>query len=262
MNKLNTGRNLDGSGRRTLGPVVRAGISLCLLAVVQLSGSALAAPTGPQREVAGKIAVEPVKPPEQLQTILPVQPAQAPAVAPARAQTKVPVERTTPRATYTTAGLGEKSGTALKLDGDFASAKRIVPFAFNKAGVGPRGKAAVKELLPIAKKAQRVYVRGRSDGVGTTPMNQKVAHDRAYTVYKAFRNGGIQQKKLRLTYCTHCFVASNDTEEGRRLNRRVEVEMIMPRDEIARLPAPVNAPEALPPLASSPVLQSTPQSRP
>lgn len=150
----------------------------------------------------------------------------------------------------------------LKLDGDFASAKRIVPFAFNKVGVGPRGKAAVKELLPLAKKSERVYVRGRTDGTGNTPSNRKVAHDRAYTVFKAFRNGGIERKKLRLTYCTHCYVANNDTEEGRKLNRRVEVEMIMPRDQIARLPVPVHAPEALPPLASSPVLQSPPQSRP
>lgn len=239
-------------GRRRAGTF----FSLWVLLAIPLSGAALAAPAGPQREVSGRIAVEPVKP------AAPAQPVQAePAVAvPATSPVKAPAERTTPRATFTTTGLGDKSAP-LKLDGDFASAKRIVPFAFNKVGVGPRGKAAVKELLPVARKAQKVYVRGRTDGVGTTLQNRKVAHDRAYTVYKAFRNGGIERKKLGLTYCTTCFVASNDTEEGRRLNRRVEVEMIMPRDEIARLPAPVHAPEALPPLASSPVLQSPPPAR-
>jgi outer membrane protein OmpA-like peptidoglycan-associated protein len=207
-----------------------------------------AAPTGPQREVAGRIAMEPARPVEQ------ATPTATQSAPPA---TRVPAARITPPAKLSTAGMADKP---LKLDADFASAKRIVPFAFNKVGVGPRGKAAVKELLPLAKKSEKVYVRGRTDGTGDTPSNRKVAHDRAYTVFKAFRNGGIERKKLRLTYCSHCYVASNDTEEGRRLNRRVEVEMIMPREEIARLPQPVHAPEAPPPLplASSPVLQVPP----
>lgn len=246
------------SGREQRGRLAAAFGFLVALAGVQVPVSALAAPTGSQREVSGRIAVEPAKP------VPPPQPVQAepPAGTSAAAPAKAPVERITPRATFTTAGHGDKAATPLKLDGDFASAKRIVPFAFNRVGVGPRGKAAVRELLPVAKKAQKVYVRGRTDGVGTTLQNRKVAHDRAYTVYKAFRNGGIERRKLGLTYCTTCFVASNDTEEGRRLNRRVEVEMIMPRDEIDRLPVPVHAPEALPPLASSPALQSPPVVRP
>ena len=148
----------------------------------------------------------------------------------------------------------------LRLDTEFASAKRVVPFAFNKVGVGPRGTLAVRELVPLAKQADRVYVRGRTDGTGATPANRKVAHDRAYTVFKAFRNGGVERRKLRLTYCTNCLVASNDTEEGRKLNRRVEVELIMPRDQIARLPKPVHALESLPPmpLATSTSLRTPP----
>lgn len=217
--------------------------------------SAGTAQAGPQREISGRIAAEPV---QRAESRVPVRQELVPEAAPARRS----VARLTPPASFTAAGLSGKEAAPLKLDGEFASAKRIVPFAFNKSDVGPRGRAAVKELLPIAKKAQKVYVRGRTDGVGNTAMNRRVAHDRAYTVYKAFRKGGIEQRKLRLTHCTQCFVATNDTEEGRRLNRRVEVEMIMPREEIARLPAPVHAPEALPPLAAATVLRSPPASRP
>ncbi|MCA1999450.1 MAG: OmpA family protein [Hyphomicrobiales bacterium] len=213
---------------------------------------------GPQREISGRIAAEPANQTPRLETPASVRQAPISDAAPA----KRPVDRLTPPASVTAAGLGGKEAAPLKLDGEFASAKRIVPFAFNKSDIGPMGRAAVKELLPIAKKAQKVYVRGRTDGVGNTAMNRKVAHDRAYTVYKAFRKGGIEQRKLRLTYCTQCFVAANDTEEGRRLNRRVEVEMIMPREEVARLPAPVHAPEAPPPLAAATVLRSPPASRP
>lgn len=151
----------------------------------------------------------------------------------------------------------------LKMDIEFASAKRIVPFAFNKVGVGPRGLLAVKELAPLAKQAEKVYVRGRTDGLGGTDANRKVALDRAYTVFYAFLREGVQKNKLRLTYCSTCFAASNDTEEGRRLNRRVEVELLMPPEAITRLPKPVHAPEAPPPLiaplASSEILQSIPR---
>lgn len=141
------------------------------------------------------------------------------------------------------------STPALKLDTEFASAKRIVPFAFNRVGVGPLGRLAVKELVPMAKQADKVNVRGRTDGLGNARANREVALGRARTVYNAFIHEGVDRQKMRLGYCTTCFVAANDSEAGRRLNRRVEVELIMPREQIAQLPKPVHAPEALAPLA-------------
>ncbi len=132
---------------------------------------------------------------------------------------------------------------ALRMDTDFASAKRIVPFAFNRVGVGPVGTLAVNELAPLAKQAQTVYVRGRTDSRGDRESNQQVALNRAYTVRTAFVNAGVDKSKLRISFCTSCFIAPNDTEEGRRANRRVDVELIMPADEIAKLPKPVHARE-------------------
>jgi outer membrane protein OmpA-like peptidoglycan-associated protein len=130
---------------------------------------------------------------------------------------------------------------ALRMDTDFASAKRIVPFAFNRVGVGPVGTLAVSELAPLAKQAQTVYVRGRTDSRGDRESNQQVALNRAFTVRSAFVNAGVARSKLRISFCTTCFIAPNDTEQGRRANRRVDVELIMPADEIAKLPKPVHA---------------------
>ncbi len=226
---------------------VRSLLFATLVGVLVVS-VARVSPDVPQSEVAGKISVKQAKPVE------PPTPAETPS---APIAIKMPAPEATAPTEVSSADVASKS---LKLDTEFASAKRIVPFAFNRVGVGPLGKAAVKELLPLAKKSEKVYVRGRTDGVGDTPSNRKVAQDRAYTVFKAFRNGGIERKKLQVTYCTYCYVASNDTEEGRSLNRRVEVEMLMPRDEIVRLPKPVHALEALPPfpLASSANLSAPP----
>lgn len=242
MKTVNTKQMLGGSGTARL---VALGMGVAMLVMAAIP--AHAEPTDSQRKIAGRISAEP----ERAVEAAPVAPAAAPAVTPRAVRLTLPGESST-------TAMGDKA-TALKLDTEFASAKRIVPFAFNRMLTGPRGRAAVKELLPLAKKSEKVYVRGRSDNIGDTPSNRKVAYGRAYTVFKAFRNGGVERKKMRLTYCTTCFAGPNDTEEARRANRRVEVEMIMPKDEIARLPKPVNAPEALPPLASSDSLQTAPR---
>jgi outer membrane protein OmpA-like peptidoglycan-associated protein len=202
----------------------------------------LAQPANPPTLAAGTPLATPATAPTPAPaaTTIPTRtptPAPTPAVAAAeRPATGVPAQAAAPR---------------LKLDTEFASAKRIVPFAFNKVGVGPLGAKAVKELAPLARRADKVNVRGRTDGFGDAGSNRKVALDRARTVYNAFVQEGVQKQKLRLTYCTTCFVAANDTEAGRRLNRRVEVELIMPRDQIAKLPKPVYALEAPPPLLAA-----------
>lgn len=214
----------------------------------------------PAREAAGTISGE--SKPETAAAAAPA-PASTPGTASAAAPNPAAVASPAAVPAPAAAAASQPAAPELKMDVEFASAKRIVPFAFNKVGVGPRGLLAVKELAPLAKQAEKVYVRGRTDGLGGTDANRKVALDRAYTVFHAFLREGVQKGKLRLTYCSTCFAASNDTEEGRRLNRRVEVELLMPPDAIAKLPKPVHAPEAPPPLiaplASSEILQSIPR---
>lgn len=130
--------------------------------------------------------------------------------------------------------VAEKQG--LKLATTFASATRIVPFAFNRVGIGPEGEAAIKELVPIALKADKVHVRGRTDSKGAFEVNKRVALERAYTVREKFVEAGVPTDKLGISFCTECFIASNDTEAGRRENRRVDVEFIMPAEDIETLP--------------------------
>ena len=207
--------------------------------------AAVAGPGNIARQAGGTISDDAVKPLPTIRLAVPPPAASAAsAAAPATSPAPSPAAGAPP---VTQAA----SAPGLKLDTEFASAKRIVPFAFNRAGVGPLGTKAVKELAPLAKRADKVNVRGRTDGFGNPGANRKVALDRAQTVYNAFVREGVQKQKLRLTYCTTCFVAPNDSEAGRRLNRRVEVELIMPRDEIAKLPKPIFALEAPPPLLAA-----------
>jgi hypothetical protein len=61
----------------------------------------------------------------------------------------------------------------LKLDIDFASAKRLVIFAVGVASLGPTGKLAVAELLPWAKQADKVNLRGGADASGIPRRNRR-----------------------------------------------------------------------------------------
>ncbi len=136
----------------------------------------------------------------------------------------------------TAAVIAAQGGIALKLDTTFASAKRIIPFSYAKNGLGPAGARIIREMATVAKTAERVYVRGRADSTGDPAKNAALAQTRATTVQKTFVANGVPNEKMQTTYCTTCYVASNDTEEGRRQNRRVDIELIMPAAKVAALP--------------------------
>lgn len=143
--------------------------------------------------------------------------------------------KATRAAMATVAQPGGDLNQALKLDTEFASAKRIVPFSFAAGELGPQGRAMVAQMLPFAKEAQRLYVRGRTDSSGRAEANKLLAIARATKVRGEFVKGGVDQTKIKTTYCTTCYVASNNTETGRRANRRVEIELVMPRTAVLEL---------------------------
>ncbi len=135
----------------------------------------------------------------------------------------------------------------LRLDHRFGSITRMVPFAVNRASLGPIGRKAVAELVPIVKEARHVYVRGRTDASGDPGFNESLAARRAATVAKAFISAGAHNAKITNSECIDCFVATNSTWDGRQMNRRVDVELRLPKTRIANLPPPVYA-LAAPPL--------------
>lgn len=108
------------------------------------------------------------------------------------------------------------------------NAQHSLPFSRGVAVLNYDAKSSLSELLPLAMKAERVLIRGRTDSTGTVAGNRVLAIARAATVHAAFASGGVDPRKLKVSYCVTCFVASNDTEAGRSANRRVEVELVMP----------------------------------
>lgn len=148
----------------------------------------------------------------------------------------------------------------LKIDTEFASAKRLVVFGLGRAALGPVGKAAVAELVPWARQAEKVHLRGGTDSSGNARRNEELALARAAAVKSAFVAAGVDQSKLVASFCASCYLADNDSVDGRRLNRRVEVEMVLKQELAARMPKPVHAlelPDATP-LIPATAFQSVP----
>lgn len=99
-------------------------------------------------------------------------------------------------------------------------------FDFNKSSLS---KEAKEELGIFAKEIADMpdtdlTIWGHTDNVGTAEANQSVSEKRANAVAKFFKGKGIKEERLHVE--GHSFnepIASNDTDEGRAKNRRVEV---------------------------------------
>ena len=73
----------------------------------------------------------------------------------------------------------------------------------------------------------KIEIGGHTDNQGSNEHNKILSNNRAKTVYEYLVNEGIESK--RLTYNGYSFskpIATNDTDEGRALNRRTEFKII------------------------------------
>jgi outer membrane protein OmpA-like peptidoglycan-associated protein len=71
-----------------------------------------------------------------------------------------------------------------------------------------------------------IIIEGYTDSLGSYSYNKKLSKFRAEIIKKYFVGKGID--RLKITAVGHGakgFIATNDTEEGRRLNRRVEIKV-------------------------------------
>ena len=85
------------------------------------------------------------------------------------------------------------------------------------------------EVVKVLKKnpGLRVEFGGHTDSVGTAAYNMKLSQRRANAVKAYLVNMGIDAQRLSTAgYGLTKPVASNDTVEGRSLNRRVEIKPI------------------------------------
>lgn len=100
-------------------------------------------------------------------------------------------------------------------------------FDTDKAELKPESDAALGEISKLLKKdaALKIYVVGHTDGSGNFDHNVKLSQARAQSVISALINRfGIPSARLKPFGCGPVSpVASNQSENGRARNRRVEL---------------------------------------
>jgi outer membrane protein OmpA-like peptidoglycan-associated protein len=104
-----------------------------------------------------------------------------------------------------------------------------VNFEFDRADLTPEGRDRVNQIASVLNREapnRRVSVEGHAsrESAAQEAYNQQLSQRRAQTVADALARDGVNRNQLSSRGLgTSSPVASNDTEEGRRRNRRVEV---------------------------------------
>ena len=100
-------------------------------------------------------------------------------------------------------------------------------FDTGKAAIKPESAQAIAEIAKLLKAdpALKIFVVGHTDNVGDVDANVKLSQERGEAVLQALvRDHGVAASRLRSSGCGQFApVASNDNEEGRAKNRRVEI---------------------------------------
>lgn len=114
-------------------------------------------------------------------------------------------------------------------------------FASGSANLGSQGRQTLVEVAKVLAefKDRRFQVEGHTDNVPIStaqfPSNWELSAARALSVVKLLVQQGVAPEALSgAAYGEFHPVATNDTPEGRRLNRRIEIVMLPNLDVIAQ----------------------------
>ncbi len=102
-------------------------------------------------------------------------------------------------------------------------------FEFNKADLQKESFAELNRVLPFFQQYPnlKIEIAGHTDNVGSDAYNQKLSEARAKSVREYLLSKGIKDVNITSQgYGEAEPVASNDTDEGRQENRRVEFRIV------------------------------------
>ena len=104
---------------------------------------------------------------------------------------------------------------------------RGVNFAFDKSNIDGPSSVVLDAAADQLKECPNVAVRveGNTDWIGTDAYNQGLSERRAESVRGHLVSRGVSSSRLTsVGYGESRPIASNETDEGRALNRRVELK--------------------------------------
>lgn len=104
-----------------------------------------------------------------------------------------------------------------------AESAMVVYFDFDSSILKDDAKKTIDQLIPSIKD-KTIFLNGFTDAVGQKKYNDHLANKRSYAVQKYMVSKGFPSSRI-ITEGTGlcCYVVSNDTDEHRSKNRRVEI---------------------------------------
>ncbi len=101
-------------------------------------------------------------------------------------------------------------------------------FDYDKFTLRDASLVELNKILQIVKKHSNttIEIMGHTDSNGTDEYNQTLSLNRAKVVFNWFIKHGINKSRMSYQgYSFHKPVSTNDTDEGRQLNRRTEIKI-------------------------------------
>jgi OmpA-OmpF porin, OOP family len=100
-----------------------------------------------------------------------------------------------------------------------------IHFDFDEAEIKPDALPVLNEISDVMQKnpGLNMNINGFTDNIGTLEYNQRLSERRAEAAKKYLVDQGIDSNRFTINGFSYTMpVSSNETEEGRRMNRRVE----------------------------------------
>ena len=103
-----------------------------------------------------------------------------------------------------------------------------VNFDFGKSNIKSESYSYLNTLAEtLIRTNSKIKIKGHTDNRGTEEFNMNLSRERAISVMQYLVQRGVSPDKLSYeAYGMSKPLTENDTDEGRRLNRRVEFEIL------------------------------------
>jgi outer membrane protein OmpA-like peptidoglycan-associated protein len=123
-------------------------------------------------------------------------------------------------------------GTGVRVERDGDNLNLIMPgnitFASSRAEIRADFYDVLSSVALVLKEFDKtdIHIGGHTDSTGSDQINQKLSEDRANSVRVYLANQKIKSGRLHAVgYSSRQPIASNNTDEGRQANRRVELQL-------------------------------------
>ncbi|WP_287623015.1 OmpA family protein [Parabacteroides sp.] len=156
-----------------------------------------------------------------------VQPAPTYVAQPQPVIEEKPVEVIEEKPCYSLEEIMEALGRGETITGKTICAIDIINFEFDKSVIKKESYPYLEKIARLMKSTPiHVIVKGHTDNVGNEEYNLQLSKRRAEAVYNHLLSLGVDARRLEYEYYGMARpITTNDTPEGRLMNRRVEFEI-------------------------------------